>query len=69
MKPELKIKHWEFLLAPHPDYGEVVLTGEVYNHPKHKDGEKIRTSVVVWTDYSTKAETLNTVYILIGRGV
>lgn len=60
-KQKAKIENW--LIVPVLE-GEVLI-GDVYGHPKLRDGWPIRTSLIVKVDMNKKfVETLNTVYTL-----
>lgn len=56
-KQEARIENWSF--------DGVRLRGEVYGHPRIKDGHDVSTSLVQRIDFLRNvAETLNTYYLL-----
>lgn len=58
-KQKATIKNWREV-----QWAKTCIIGEVYNHPKFKAGDPIRTSPVVrWIDENT-VETMNTIYTL-----
>ena len=61
-KQSAKLKNWW--------YDGFQLLGNVYDHPRFPDGAEIYTSKVLYINKEIGiAETLNTVYILIGKEV
>ena len=62
-KPTVRIKNWSLIHGGLADW----LTGEVEDHPRFDKGEQVRTSkLLVFNRESDHAETLNTVYVLVG---
>jgi len=62
-KQAAKLENWTVLTWGYPQ-----LAGNVYDHPRFKDGEHIYTSRVLDLNRELGiAETLNTVYILVGK--
>ena len=61
-KQKAKLENW-YQVGP-------VLYGNVYDHPRHEDGNFVRTSRIIFIKKEIGiAETVNTVYILIGKEV
>lgn len=69
-KERVRIENWAIVNIPNSPYQapELVkpqLTGDIFGHPKHIDGKKVTTSIVVSLDISNKiCETENTSYVL-----
>lgn len=63
MKQTAKLYNWSLV-----EGGDVrVLLGHVKDHPRLEDGTYVQTSLLVSLDEARgKAETLNTIYTLIG---
>lgn len=70
MKPVVTLKEWGVVAGsddPYmpPEVGGIRLKGSAYGHPRHKDGEVVKTGVVQKVD-GRIIETTNTVYVLEG---
>ena len=68
MKNEATLKNWRFETLE--SSRALVLTGNVFGHPKFPDGREIHTSLIVKLKMNDRnnglAETLNTYYRLEG---
>lgn len=60
-KPIAVLRNWQCVIKPPGTY----LMGEVFGHPKHDDGEEIRTGMLIHFDqFNRYAETLTMRYKL-----
>lgn len=63
MKPTVRIKNWTIIHGGLGDWIE----GVVEDHPRFPVDTPVRTSKIVHIDpMRTRAETLNTIYLLVG---
>jgi hypothetical protein len=63
-KPTVRIKNWSLIHGGMADW----LEGEVEDHPRFNAGTRVHTSKIISTK-DDHAETLNTIYILVGPEV
>jgi len=67
VKPKpIRIEQWSTYADPHhaPEIRTVSLVGNVYGHPNHPDGYKVRTSDIIRADGRTVHTTSGHIYVL-----